>query len=465
MSDAFPFFAAAGAPAIPVHALAEEAWDLWLAARPAHQRQWLKATEFKPARGRFALLPNMDGSMDCVVLGLGKDGFLADPHLWGGLASSLPEGDYAIAPALEPEAAYMAALGWALGRYRFTRYLKPSGGTPRLVLPDNVTPRDVEAAVGAHFLVRDLVNTPANDMDPAALSAAARQVAERRGAGFREIVGDDLLTENFPAIHTVGRASATPPRLIDITWGNEAHPKVTIVGKGVCFDTGGLNLKPGNSMRLMKKDMGGGAHALGLAAWIMDSGLPVRLRCLVPAVENSVSGNAYRPGDVMPTRKGLTVEIDNTDAEGRNILCDALALADEESPELIIDFATLTGAARVALGPDLPALFTPDQALADDFARHGQAQSDPVWRLPLWSPYADFLESRIADICHASSSGFAGAITAALFLQRFVEKAGAWAHIDLYAWNQRSRPGRPEGGEAMSLRAAHALICARYGKG
>ena len=474
MSDAFAFYAPAGTPAVHIHTVAEDAWELWLAARPGHQRQWLTATGFAPSRGRTALLPTVGGGIDCVVLGLGRDGFLADPHLWGGLAATLPDGDYAIAAGLEPDTAYLAALGWGLGRYKFTRYLikpaqgpaqGPAEGGPRLVLPDNVTPRDVEAAVGAHFLVRDLINTPANDMRPAELAAAAAQVAGKRGAAFREVVGDALLKENFPAIHTVGRASATAPRLIDITWGDAAHPRVTIVGKGVCFDTGGLNLKPGNSMRLMKKDMGGGAHALGLAAWIMDSGLPVRLRCLVPAVENSVSGNAYRPGDVMATRKGLTVEIDNTDAEGRNILCDALALADEEAPDLIIDFATLTGAARVALGPDLPALFTPDQGLADAFAHHGQAQSDPLWRLPLWTPYAEYLESKIADICHASSSGFAGSITAALFLQRFVEKAGAWAHIDLYAWNPRSRPGRPEGGEAMTLRAAHALIAARYGKG
>jgi leucyl aminopeptidase len=464
MSSAYPFFTDATAQAVPIHALAEAEWELWLSARSDAQRQWLKATDFTPTRQRSALLPGDDGGIDCVILGLGKDGFLADPHLWGGLATSLPKGDYAIADALEPEAAFMAALGWALGRYRFTRYKEAKNGEPRLVLPDGVTKEVADAAVAAHFLVRDLVNTPTNDMGPVELAATARKVAEAHGATYREIVGDDLLAQNFPAIHTVGRASVSPPRLIDFTWGDETHPKVTLVGKGVCFDTGGLNIKTGTYMRLMKKDMGGGAHALGLAQWIMESKLPIRLRCLVPAVENSVSGNAYRPGDIMATRKGLTVEIDNTDAEGRNVLCDALAAADEEAPDLIIDFATLTGAARVALGPDLPALFTPDQSLADDFAKAGQAQSDPVWRLPLWSPYLEMLDSKIADICHASSGGFAGAITAALFLQRFVEKAKAWAHLDLYAWNQRNRPGRPEGGEAMSLRAAYALIRDRYAR-
>lgn len=449
------------ATAIPIHAVTEDGWQSWLDGRAEVERNWLAANGFKPGRGRSAVVPGTDGAIAAIVLGLGKDASLADPHLWGGLANSVPKGNYEIATPLDANAAHMAALGWALGRYKFDRYKSNDDGERRLKIPDGTTQDETRAAVRAHFLVRDLINTPANDMGPADLAAAAKKVADEMGAQFTEIVGDDLLEKNLPAIHTVGRASVVPPRLIDIRWGDAAHPRVTLVGKGVCFDTGGLNIKPGNSMRLMKKDMGGGAHALGLAYWVMASKLPVQLRLLIPAVENSIAGNAYRPGDVMATRKGLTVEIDNTDAEGRNILCDALALADEETPDLLIDFATLTGAARVALGTDLPALFTPDQKLADDFLRHGEEQTDQLWQLPLWAPYDDLLESRIADICHASSGGFGGAITAALFLQHFVENTKAWAHIDLYAWNTKPRPGRPEGGAAMSLRAAYALIAER----
>jgi leucyl aminopeptidase len=464
MTQRFPFFAAPGTePARPIFGVTEPEWLLWSESRTPEERAWLKATGYIPGRSRLSIVPNPECDIAAVILGLGRESVLADPHLWGGLAGSLPVADYRIANELTAAEAQMAALGWALGRYRFTRYRPNREENPRLVLPENVDEAALAAAIKAHFLVRDLINTPANDLGPAELAGAARAVAEEMDARFQEIVGDDLLKEGFPAIHTVGRASTRAPRLIDIAWGDERHPRVTLVGKGVCFDSGGLNSKTGNGMRLMKKDMGGAAHALGLGLWIMATKLPVRLRILVPAVDNAISGNAYRPGDVMATRKGLAVEIDNTDAEGRNILCDALALADEEAPDLLLDFATLTGAARVALGPDLPALFTPDQALADDLARQGQIHSDPLWRLPLWTPYAEYLDSRIADICHASSNGFAGAITAALFLQRFVEKAGNWAHFDLYAWNAKNRPGRPEGGEAMTLRAVYALIRARYG--
>ncbi|OYY25653.1 MAG: leucyl aminopeptidase [Azorhizobium sp. 35-67-15] len=312
-------------------------------------------------------------------------------------------------------------------------------------------------------LVRDLVNTPANDLGPAELEDAARRLAARHGANFRSIVGADLLARNFPLIHTVGRAATRAPRLLDLAWGPEDAPKVTLVGKGVCFDTGGLDIKPSSGMLIMKKDMGGAATALGLAHLIMSRGLKVRLRVLIPAVENAIAGDAFRPGDIFSSRKGLTVEIGNTDAEGRLVLADALSLADEDAPDLLVDFATLTGAARVALGPHLPPAYTDDEALAADLARHAQAQADPLWRLPLWRPYAAMIDSKVADINNAGAGGFAGSITAALFLARFVETAKSWLHLDIYAWNPSARPGRPEGGEAQTIRALDALIAERYG--
>jgi leucyl aminopeptidase len=310
---------------------------------------------------------------------------------------------------------------------------------------------------------RDLVNMPANDLGPDDIEEAARRIAERHGGSIRAIVGDDLLDEDLPMIHAVGRAADRAPRLIDLVWGDEAAPKVTIVGKGVAFDTGGLDIKPSSAMLLMKKDMGGAASALALAEMVMGGGLPVRLRILVPAVENAISGGSFRPGDVLRSRAGLTVEIGNTDAEGRLILADALTLADEEAPDLIVDFATLTGAARVALGPDLPPLYTADDALAVDMLRLGTAIHDPVWRLPLWRPYAKLLESKVADTNNVSSGGFAGSITAALFLARFVRAAKAYAHLDIYGWNPSAKPGRPEGGEVQGARLAYALLRERYG--
>jgi leucyl aminopeptidase len=311
---------------------------------------------------------------------------------------------------------------------------------------------------------RDLINTPANDLGPDGLEAAARRLADKHGADLEVIVGDDLLKQNFPMIHAVGRASATPPRLIDIRWGRADAPRVTVIGKGVTFDTGGVNVKPESAMLLMKKDMGGAAAALALADMVIGADLPVRLRVLVPAVENMISGSAFRPGDVLQSRKGLTVEIGNTDAEGRLILADALALADEEQPELVIDYATLTGAARVALGPDLPPFYTEDDALAADLARLGEAVNDPVWRLPLWPPYAALLDSRVADTNHISGGPFAGSITAALFLRRFATAAKAHVHFDVYAWNPKPKPARPEGGEVQGARLVYALLKERYGK-
>jgi len=312
-------------------------------------------------------------------------------------------------------------------------------------------------------LARDLINTPANDMGPVELEEAARTLAGRHGAQLRSIVGDDLITEGFPLVHAVGRAAARAPRLIDISWGDPGHPKVTLVGKGVCFDTGGLDIKPESGMLNMKKDMGGAATMLGLAHMLMDRGAKLRLRVLIPAVENAISGSAFRPRDVYRSRKGLTVEIGNTDAEGRLILADALALADEEQPELIADMATLTGAARVALGADLPPFYTDDDQFAADLARYATAENDPLWRMPLWRPYDALLDSKVADLNNVSSGGFAGSITAALFLRRFVSAAKAWLHVDIFAWNQASKPGRPEGAECQAARALYALLVARYG--
>ena len=324
------------------------------------------------------------------------------------------------------------------------------------------TAKIFERVVEAVTLVRDLVNTPANDMGPADLEEAARTLAAEHGAGVRATVGDDLLRENFPLIHAVGRAAARQPRLIDLTWGETDHPRVTLVGKGVCFDSGGLDIKPQSAMRLMKKDMGGAATALALAHMVMSRKLRLRLRVFIPAVENSISGAAFRPGDIFTSRKGITVEIGNTDAEGRLILADALTLADEDHPELMFDFATLTGAARVALGPDLPPFFTDDDQFADELMAHAAAENDPLWRLPLWRPYDEMLESKVADINNVGSGGQAGAITAALFMRRFVS-AKSWAHFDVFAWSPRSRPGRPEGGECQAARAIYALLAARYG--
>jgi leucyl aminopeptidase len=356
-----------------------------------------------------------------------------------------------------------AALGWGLGAYRFDRYSK-SKPVARLLLSDIGEVSESLAELSAWLLVRDLVNTPTEHMGPAELEAAARSVAQKHGASVNAIVGDDLLEQNFPTIHAVGRASHRAPRLLELEWGDPAHPRVALVGKGVCFDTGGLDIKTSDGMRNMKKDMGGGAHALALAQLVMAQRLPVRLHVLVPAVENAIAGNAFRPGEVIVTRTGLSVEVDNTDAEGRLVLCDALAYAAEKKPALLLDFATLTGAARTALGPDVPALFCNDEALAADYLAAGERARDRIWRLPLWRPYLGMLRSGIADLGNAGHSRLGGAITAALYLERFVPEGQAWAHLDQYAWNDGDRPGKPAGGEAQGLRAAYALLKARFGK-
>ncbi len=424
------------------------------------QRAWIKANGFAGEAGKWLSLPGPDGKIAQVLFGLGDGQAPEDAFQAARLASVLPAGDYCFEQPPGPAA--LVALGWLLETYAFTRYGgKPAGRGARLVAPQGVDRADIIRQAEAVSLVRDLVNTPSSDMGPAELEKAAREVAGRHGARFRTVTGKALAT-GFPLIHAVGKASTRPPRLIDFTWGNPTAPKVTLVGKGVCFDTGGLDIKPSSGMLLMKKDMGGSANVLGLASMIMDARLPVRLRVLIPAVENSISGEAFRPGDVLKSRKGLTVEIGNTDAEGRLVLADALALADQESPDLMIDMATLTGAARVALGPDLPPFYTDDETTASALARAAAEHNDPLWRLPLWKPYNALFESPIADINNAGSSGFAGSITAALFLARFVEKARTWVHLDIFAWTPAARPGRPAGGEAQGIRALYHLIAGRY---
>jgi len=450
-----------GVEARLIHLVTESALDAWLASAPEEHRRWISETGFRARPGALALLPGNGGVLTGVLLGVDAGG--------GGLrdaaaaADRLPAGTYGL--DLEGIAsADLCALGWALGQYRFGRYLSESGKPPGVLLWPSVADRsEVLTAAETDRFVRDLVNTPAADMGPADLEAAARSLAEEFGARIRVVVGDELLSGGFPAIHAVGRASSTAPRLIDISWGEGHHPLVALVGKGVCFDTGGLDIKPANAMRHMKKDMGGAAHVLGLARMIMASGLPVRLRILTPAVENSIAGNAYRPGDVLSTRKGLTVEIGNTDAEGRMVLCDALALADEDSPDLIINMATLTGAARVALGPELPALYCDDDETARQLVDVCAAEEDPVWHMPLWKPYAEGLSSTVADMNHVNSGPpMAGSIYAALYLKRFVENAGTFVHLDLYAWNPKARPGRPEGAECQSVRGLFRYLQMRY---
>ncbi len=445
-------------PAIPVTPLAKGALDDWSASAPSAQAAWVRASGFKAGAGDVLLLPDENGAVARVLFGLGDE---SDAFVYGALPGKLPAGDYELDPA--PADLMTAALGFALGTYRFERYVKPSDKQVRLVVGDDNAAMEASRIARGVFLARDLINTPASDMGPQELEDAAETLHRRFDAHLSVIRGEDLLKQNYPMIHAVGRASDRAPRLIDLTWGRKDAPKLTLVGKGVCFDTGGLNLKPGNAMALMKKDMGGAAAALGLAQIIMDAGLDVRVRVLVAAVENSVAGNAFRPGDVLQSRKGLTVEIGNTDAEGRLVLGDALAEADTEQPDLLIDFATLTGAARVALGPELPPFYTKDDALAAEIAAAGDEANDPVWRLPLWPGYDGWLDSKIADVNHISDGPFAGSITAALFLNRFVTATERYVHFDIYGWNAKPRPGRPVGGELQAARGLYALLKRRYG--
>ena len=451
---------AAGTPAIPVTLVSEAGWAAIEAGLEPAQRAFAAATGFTPKAGRLALLPDTDGQLARVLFGLGDtDAPARDRLLAGKLPGLLPAGAYRIESAPAPDE---AALAWALGAYAFRRYRAPAQEVARLVAPEGVDVAEIARIAAAVTLGRDLINTPANDLGPAEIEAAVRGVAGRPGAAVTVVAGE-ALADGFPLVHAVGAASTRQPRLIDLTWGRADAPRVTLVGKGVAFDTGGLDIKPSAGMLLMKKDMGGAAAALAAADMVMGAGLPIRLRLLIPAVENAVSGNAFRPGDVLRSRSGLSVEIGNTDAEGRLILADALALADSENPALLLEFATLTGAARVALGPDLPAAFTEDDGLAAEIAAAGAAAIDPVWRMPLHAPYASLLDSKVADLNNVSGGPFAGAITAALFLRRFAPRTRAHAHFDLYGWNPSTKPGRPEGGEVQTARLAYALLKARYG--
>ncbi|MEO1252277.1 MAG: leucyl aminopeptidase family protein [Pseudomonadota bacterium] len=394
-----------------------------------------------------------------VLYGVG-DG--TDALITAGLSDKLPDGVYHFATSLTARAARLACLGWLMGAYRFDRYKTASAASARLIAPENVDVEAARRAAEANMLARDLVNTPAGDMTPEAIEAAARALAKTYGAEIAVTLGDALLTENFPMIHAVGRAAASAPRLIDLAWGRADAPKLTLIGKGVAFDSGGLNIKNAKGMSLMKKDMGGAAHALALGQMVMGAGLDVRLRVLVPAVENAISGNAFRPGDVLASRKGLTVEIGNTDAEGRLILADALALAAEEKPDLVVTLATLTGAARVALGPELVPFYCDDDGLADRLSAAAESEADPLWRMPLWANYQSMLSSSIADVNHISGNAFAGSVIAALFLKRFAGDH-PWVHFDLYAWRPKAAPGRPVGAEAQAIRALYAVFEQRFG--
>jgi leucyl aminopeptidase len=441
--------------------LRKDQLEEWLSGQAAGLRQWVESTQFVAAAGQISLIAGGRGRLRRVLFGIGDGG---DPWVFAHLPAKLPAAVYRLDGPLEAEQATWAAIAWSLATYRFDRYKADKDDEwPVLVWPEGCDRPAVERVTAATALVRDLINVPAGDMGPGELAGVAETMAGHHGAECRVLVGEELLLENWPAIHAVGRASSRPPRLIDLTWGDPAAPKVSIVGKGVCFDSGGLDIKPASAMKLMKKDMGGAAHALGLAKMIMMANLPVRLRVLIPAVENAVSGSAFRPLDVLRTRKGLTVEVGNTDAEGRLILCDALFEADREKPALLIDLATLTGAARSAVGTEIAALFCNDDELAADLYRHSVAQHDPVWRLPLWSGYRRILDSKVADINNCGDSPYAGAITAALFLKEFVSPETLWAHFDFMAWNTSSQPGRPEGGEAQALRALFATIAERFG--
>jgi leucyl aminopeptidase len=441
--------------AVPILATDEKRLPKLLAALTASERRWAESSGFDAAPHTSCTLPDAKGGVARVLAGVRSGD---DPWALASLPQKLPRGRYVLGKGPVTVAAEHAAFSWDLGSYQFTRYKRGKRKPADLQVEPGTRVRQGLELAHAVRLVRDLVNTPTEDMGPEDLSDVAREQAERFGGEFDEWVGDELLAQNFPAIHAVGRAAARPPRLMEINWGNPKHPRVAIVGKGVCFDSGGLDIKSAEGMRLMKKDMGGAAHAIALARLVMQRNLPVRLQMLVPAVENAISGNAYRPGDVIHTRKGLNVEIGNTDAEGRMVLCDALAYAAEQKPRTIVDFATLTGAARVALGPELPVLFSNDEKLAARLLACAGAEDDPMWRLPLWRDYRRLFSSDIADFNNSGKSGFAGAIVGALFLDYFVPDDIAWAHFDVFSWNDVSRPGRPLGGEAQGLRAVLAAL-------
>lgn len=447
--------------AIPLHLVAREELEDWQKTLSPAQSRWTKDNKFKADKNEVLRLSGPEGELAGIAFGLGSESAAMDTFTLAPLVKSLPEGRYHIIGDFDPK---LTAIGWALAQYKFDQYKKEKNSRQAtLVLKDENTLQESTALINGITLVRNLVNTPTCDMGPSHLSDVMRDLADHYDAEFSEIVGDELLEKGFNTIHAVGRAAANAPRLLDMTWGREEAPKVTLVGKGVCFDTGGLDLKPSAGMRIMKKDMGGAAHTLGLAQVIMESGLDVRLRLLIPAVENNISADAFRPGDIISTYKGTTVEVDNTDAEGRLVLCDALALASEEDPDLLLDFATLTGAARVALGPDIVPFFTDSDDLARDLADHSETENDPVWRMPLYAPYLPQLKSTCADLNNMGSGPYGGAIIAALFLKHFVDDPEKWIHFDVFAWNLSDQPGRPQGGEAMALRTVFSYLHARFG--
>ena len=436
-----------------LHVVTRDGFDAWRDAQPAPVQAWLAAQRFDGGAGSAISWANEHGGIGGAAIGIGD---ALDAYSYAHAPTALPGGDWRVATELDADARHALQLGWGLGCYRFDRY-KAGKRAPARLVADAFDAETLDL-LAACVRVRDLVNTPTEHMGPDELEAAARALAAAHGASIGVIAGDDLLAQNYPAIHAVGRASHRAPRIIELAWGDAAHPHVAICGKGVCFDTGGLDIKTAVGMRNMKKDMGGAAHALALAGLVMARRLPLRITLLIAAVENSIGPNAFRPGEVIATRKGVSVEIDNTDAEGRIVLCDALARAGELKPDLLLDFATLTGAARIALGPDLPALYANDDALANDWLLAGQRSRDPLWRMPLWRPYLRYLTSGIADIANGSASTMAGSVTAALFLERFVADTQAWGHVDVYSWNDADRAGKPAGGEAQGLRATYALL-------
>ena len=444
---------------IPIRPLTADGLEAWKTSASPAQRRWVEDSGFKASPGQFCALPGAGGALEFWLFGIEEQGFL---YRLAPLATSLPQGVYRLECDWSKQQRAQASLGWGLSSYRFDRYKVSKKPQPVLLLDEDID-NEVRALCQAQCLVRDLVNTPTEHMGPSQLADAVVREADQFEADTLAVTGEELLTQDFPAIHAVGRASSHQPRLIELNWGAEEAPVLALVGKGVCFDTGGLDLKSAAGMLLMKKDMGGAAHALALARLVMEHQLPVRLKLLIPAVENSVSGDAYRPGDVIPTRKGLSVEIGNTDAEGRVVLSDALAYACEDLPDLIIDFATLTGAARIALGADLPPLFSNRDEVALGIQQAGDEVEDPLWTMPLYQPYRKLIESPIADLSNSGKSSFGGCITAALFLEHFVEAEIPWVHIDTFAWNQSDRPGRPQGGEALGLRAVFRYLQARYG--
>lgn len=441
---------------IPIFTVPEVNFSTWVSTQNTVMQAWLNSTRFKAKPGELSLVPNSNGELHAVICCVNEE-----ENLWdvGHLPFALPPGLYQF--ELNHPHYFSYAIAWGLGAYQFSRYKKENVSPAQLYLPPHLSAA-TENLIESIYLVRDLINTPTDDMGPSEFSAVVKEIAKTHQAQFSEIVGNDLLKQNYASIYTVGRASDDAPRLVDLRWGKPDHPKITLVGKGVCFDSGGLDIKPSNYMLLMKKDMAGGAHVLGLARMIMQAHLPVCLRVLIPVVENVISGNAYRPGDIIKSRKGLTIEIGNTDAEGRVILADALTEAVSEKPDVLIDISTLTGAARVALGTELPAVFSNNDELVHALIKEGEKLNDPLWRLPLFSLYRDALKSNIADINNSSPEPYAGAITAALFLKEFVPDHIPWLHIDMMAWNLRARPGRPQGGEAMALRTLFSYLSKRF---